>query len=79
MLDEFREWYADTAHADLSRRKVIGITLDNVNNISRWQLEQYLEGRGFAVHDDEITSELREAVRLDLDDRAEPKKEKQDG
>ena len=65
-IDEFREWYAGTHHARLSERPEIEITQGNVHNVSRWQLERYLERRGFAVFDEESTSKLREAVRLDL-------------
>lgn len=66
-LDDFRRDYARTEHARLSSRKRIEITPENVHNVSRWQLEQYLEARGFAVFDDERTSDLREAVSLDLE------------
>jgi len=69
MTQEFKDWYAGTEHARLSRRPVIEVTPENVDNVSRFQLEQYLERRGFAVYDDEETSDLREAVRLDLEER----------
>jgi hypothetical protein len=65
-MNDFKEQYANSIHAQLSRRKRIRITLANVNNVSRWQLEQYLLGRGFAVYDDESTTMLRDAVKIDL-------------
>ena len=34
--------------------------------MSRAEIEEYLESRGFAVYDDESTKELREAVRLQM-------------
>lgn len=40
---------------------------EDVENASRDELQEYLEGRGFAVYDSEHVEELREAVRLDID------------
>ena len=38
---------------------------------SRAQIQAYLEGRGFAVYDDESTGDLREAARLDMEEASE--------
>ena len=38
-----------------------------LNRWGREELKAYLEFRGFAVHDDESTEDLREAVRLDME------------
>jgi len=42
---------------------------DNMNaqDMTRAQLQEYLEGEGFAVYDDESTEKLREAARLNID------------
>jgi len=63
-LQEFREWYAGTEHARLSRRPADG----RVENWSRWELQRYLEERGLAVYDHEDTEDLREAARLDMEE-----------
>lgn len=61
-LEDFRRDYAKSEHARLSRRPADG----RVENWSRWELQQYLEGRGFAVYDSEDIEDLREAARLDM-------------
>lgn len=62
MKTEFQKWYATTQHARLSRRPARG----SLANWSRWELQDYLERRGFAVYDNENTEDLREAARLDM-------------
>ena len=37
-----------------------------VNDWDRQKLTEYLEGRGFAVHDEETDFKLRVAVKLDM-------------
>jgi hypothetical protein len=37
-----------------------------VFTMTRAELVEYLEGRGFAVYENEPTEELREAARLDM-------------
>lgn len=64
-LDDFRLDYAKSEHARLSRRPCRG----SLENWSRWELQQYLEERGFAVYDHEDTEDLREAARLDMEGR----------
>lgn len=61
-LEDFRDWYPKTHHARLSKRPHDG----NMNNWSRWELQEYLEERGFAVYDHETDDELREAAKLDM-------------
>lgn len=39
-----------------------------LNHWDRYELQQYLENRGFAVYDDEPTDDLREAVRMDMEE-----------
>ena len=41
----------------------------NVDMATRVQLQAYLENRGFTVHEHEATEELREAARLDMEER----------
>ena len=40
----------------------------DINQASRQELQEYLEGRGFAVYDHEDVETLREAARLDIDE-----------
>lgn len=41
----------------------------NVFTATRAELQEYLERRGFAVYEHEDTDDLREATRLDMEER----------
>ena len=40
---------------------------DTINNMTRSELVEHLEARGFACYDDESTSELRQCALEDLE------------
>lgn len=44
------------------------VTREEAETATRAELQAYLEGRGFAVHEKEHTEELRIAVMLDIDE-----------
>jgi hypothetical protein len=46
--------------------KMIAVTREHVERMSRGELESYLELRGYAVFDDESTHELRECALEDF-------------
>jgi hypothetical protein len=46
--------------------KMIAVTREHVERMTRYELQTHLEQRGFAVYDDESTAELRECALEDF-------------
>ena len=45
----------------------VPVSLDDIENMTRVELVNFLESRGYACYDDESTKELRDCAKSDID------------